>query len=106
MRPQVLCDIVEALAGRTIPNKVRSFSPQRGRAAEQQLEQYTAVLHFMAAHGALVSGVRPEHLLRQEALETVLGLREARAETEEAAQQCQLWYASLCSLHTLLLRTS
>lgn len=89
---QVLCDVIELLSGKAVPNKVRTFSTQRARAAEQLLAHYTAAIAFLEAHGALMNGVRPEHLLDASSLDAVLELREARAEHDEvAAHTCALW---------------
>ena len=101
---QVLCDVIELLSGTGVPNKVRTFSGQPARAAEQLLQHYAAVLAFLDTHGALMNGVRAEHLLDEESLDAVLKLREARAESDQSALHvCALWCAvrapgaALCS---------
>jgi hypothetical protein len=95
---QVLTDIVELLTGKTMTGKVKVFSPDKSRAAEQLLQHYQAVLEFLERHGALMNSVQAEHLLDPDTLDQVLQLREARAESDADVRSCELWCASPVSL--------
>jgi hypothetical protein len=92
-RGKLFIDLVELFSGRKIPGMVKSFSVDSSRAAEQCMEQYTAILQFLARHGALMNNVLPEFLLDTHSLHQVLELRVSRNDSATLRRDRDLWCA-------------
>jgi hypothetical protein len=86
---QVLTGIVELLTGKSIPDKLKSMSTDKGRAAEQLVQHYQAVLLFLQRHGALINCVQPEHLLDSASVDLLMNMRLSRA--TDTAHEIQTW---------------
>ena len=92
-RGRLLNDLIELLAGKKLPGKVKTFNSNKAIAVEQLLGQYASVLAFLKQHGALVNLVKPEALMDADNLRLLLNMREARAASQEHIDSLARWCA-------------
>ena len=58
-----ILDMIETLAGRSVPGRVSKLSQNRRESFDQLCSQYGEMLTFLKSHGALLHHIRPAHLL-------------------------------------------